>query len=150
MKTFITTLISFLILTSMSVGQKDTTYHETLNKMFKVMETEEIYKSIIVPLVDEYRMNYPDVEQEKWKKIEQKFIKISYQELVKALVPVYKKYLTLSDLEKLITFFETPTGKKYAQSSAQIMQESSKVGQEWGMQMEERFEELLQEEGLTE
>ena len=55
--------------------------------------------------------------------------------------------MTKSDLEELIIFYRTPVGKKFAQSSPMLVQESMQVGQEWGMKIGQDFSERMKERG---
>jgi hypothetical protein len=49
--------------------------------------------------------------------------------------------------EKIIEFYQTPVGKKYAEKTPLIMQESMQVGQQWGMKIGQEFQNKLQEQG---
>jgi hypothetical protein len=79
--------------------------------------------------------------------LEKEFLKTSLDDLVDMLVPVYSKHLTLDDLQKIIDFYQTPAGKKYAEKTPLIMQESMQIGQQWGMKIGQKFQEKLQEKG---
>lgn len=50
-----------------------------------------------------------------------------YDDMVKMFVPIYRKYYTLEDLTQLCKFYETPLGKKYAQYTPAVSQESMAV-----------------------
>jgi hypothetical protein len=67
------------------------------------------------------------------------------KELVEVLTPVYRKHLTLEDLQALIAFYESPVGKKYAQVGPSILNESMEAGQEWGSSLRGKFEKQLEE-----
>ena len=82
-----------------------------------------------------------------WTAFEVEFSKTSMDELVTMLVPVYQKHLTENDLQGMIEFYQTPVGKKYAQKTPLIMQESMQVGQQWGMKVGEAFDEKLRAKG---
>jgi hypothetical protein len=65
------------------------------------------------------------------------------------IAPVYFKYLTVDDLQKLNEFYETPVGKKFANSLPMITQGSMQVGQEWGAKIGRAFEEKLKAKGYN-
>jgi hypothetical protein len=138
-------LLVFLSVTSFS--QEDKQYTKTLNKMFEVSGTEESYQAAIKQMFTIFKQQYPDVEVEIWTDLEKEFSKTSLNELTKMLVPVYSKYMTLEDLNELIKFYNTPTGKKYAKSTPLIMQESMQVGQQWGMKIGQDFEKKMKDIG---
>ena len=138
-------LLVFLSITSFS--QEDKQYTKTLNKMFEVSGTEESYQAAIKQMFTIFKQQYPNVEIEIWTDLEKEFSKTSLSELTKMLVPVYSKYMTLEDLNELIKFYDTPTGKKYAKSTPLIMQESMQVGQQWGMKIGQDFEKKMKDIG---
>ena len=82
-----------------------------------------------------------------WDSLEKEFLAMSLNDLTKMLVPVYSKHLTKNDLEKLIAFYQTEVGTKFANSTPAIMQESMQVGQQWGMELGKRFNEKMSEQG---
>lgn len=138
-------LLVFLSLTSFS--QEDKQYTKTLNKMFEVSGTEESYQVAIKQMFTIFKQQYPSLEVEIWTDLEKEFSKTSLNELTKMLVPVYSKYMTLEDLNELIKFYNTPTGKKYAKSTPLITQESMQVGKQWGMKIGQDFVEKMKHMG---
>ena len=138
-------LLIFLSVTSFS--QEDKQYTETLNKMFEVSGTEGSYQAAIKEMFSMFKQQYSNVEVEIWTDLEKEFSKKSLNELTKMLVPVYSKYMTLEDLNELIKFYNTPTGKKYAKSTPLIMQESMQIGQQWGMKIGQDFEKKMKDRG---
>ncbi|GAB4198018.1 MAG: hypothetical protein Fur004_16070 [Thermoflexibacter sp.] len=67
--------------------------------------------------------------------------------MTEMLAPVYQKYMNLADLRELIKFYQTPTGKKFAQNTPFIVQESMQVGQEWGRKVGQDFAQKIKEKG---
>ena len=47
----------------------------------------------------------------------------------------------------MIKFYETPIGKKFAQNTPLIMQESMQVGQQWGAKIFNDFETKMKAKG---
>lgn len=115
--------------------------------MFKVSGTEETYHTVIQQMFGMFKQQYPQVEEEIWDEFEKEFSKTSLDDLTEMLVPVYNKYLTIEDLEAMIEFYSTPTGKKFARNTPMITQESMQIGQEWGLKMGEDFIKKMQEKG---
>ena len=71
----------------------------------------------------------------------------SMSDLVTMLTPVYQKHLTEKDLEEIISFYNTPVGKKLATSTPMITTESMQVGQKWGMEIGQKVVERMKEKG---
>src|SRR5688572_20433511 len=114
-----TLLISFTVLlcsAGLSFAQSDARYQSTLKKMFEVSGSEEAYKSAIRQMFVMFKQN-KDVPEQIWIDLEKEFLLASMDELVVMLTPVYEKHLTLADLLKLIEFYQTPVGVKFAQKT---------------------------------
>lgn len=47
--------------------------------------------------------------------------------LIDLLVPIYAEQFTTKDLEKLVNFFDSPTGKRFVETSPAILEETFKV-----------------------
>lgn len=147
MKKLISFLSLTLIFTALSLGQTDDGYEKTLRKMFKVSGTDASYKTAIDQVFAIYKGEYPEIDEATWKDLKEEFNNAAINDLVILLTPVYKKYISQTDLEGIIKFFETPVGKKYAESTPLITKESMKVGQEWGMKMNQKFRDKMIEKG---
>lgn len=142
------TVFSFLVFLSFSsYGQADQDYTKTLKEMFEVSGSEGAYQAAIEQMLVIFKQQYPKVEEDVWNEFETEFTKTSLDDLTEMLVPVYSKHMTKSDLEELIIFYRTPVGKKFAQNSPMIVQESMQVGQEWGMKIGQDFSERMKERG---
>jgi len=147
MKKFISTLSLIFILTNLSFGQSDNEYREALQTMFKVSGSEEIYQTAISKMFTMFKEQYASVKEETWVSLEAEFKNTSINDLIELLTPTYQKHLTLEEIKGLIEFYETPVGKKYAQKSPLIMQESMQIGQQWGMKIGEEFAKKMKDKG---
>ena len=147
MKTITIISALFFITFGLSFGQTDTEFKAKLKSMFEVSGSEETYQTVIKQMISMYKQQFNNVPEETWDDLEKEFLKTSMDDLVDMLVPVYSRHLTLDDIQKIIEFYQTPVGKKYAEKTPLIMQESMQVGQQWGMKIGQEFQEKLQEEG---
>ncbi len=127
--------------------EQKSSYEATLLEMFSVSGTEEAYKVAIVQTMGMLKSQYSNVDATVWKDLEKEFLKTSLNDLVTLLVPVYQKELTEGDLNAIIDFYKTPAGKKFAEKNPIIMQESMKVGQQWGMEIGMKFAKKMKEKG---
>ncbi len=77
------------------------------------------------------KARYPRVspaELAKLNKISDDTIKqVPIDALLDDMIPVYQKYLNHSDVDAMIAFYESPTGKKIMQQMPQITQEAMQV-----------------------
>lgn len=64
-------------------------------------------------------------------------------QLVDLLVPVYQKQFTEEDVKAFLEFYQSPAGKKLVEKQPAIMQESMVIGQQWGMGIAQKIQEIL-------
>lgn len=147
MKKLLITGITIVLFSGISFGQSQSEYASNLKRMFEVSGTEDTYKVAIRQMIELYKEQYTEVDKETWKDFEKEFMTVTIEDLTNMLVPVYEKYLTISDLQELISFYESPVGKKFSSSTPMIMQESMEVGAELGAKIGERFSKKMKEKG---
>lgn len=71
------------------------------------------------------------------------------EDLVAMLIPVYMKNLEEKDLDGLITFYQSPAGKKFIAAQPVILQESMAIGQKWGTDLAQRAMKEVEAEKST-
>lgn len=54
------------------------------------------------------------------------------EDLEEAIIPIYLKHFTASEIKQLIAFYQSPFGKKVTREMPQIIQESNQAGISWG------------------
>ncbi len=64
-------------------------------------------------------------------------------QLVELLVPVYQKQFAEEDVKAFLEFYQSPAGKKLVEKQPAIMQESMVIGQQWGMGVAQKIQEIL-------
>jgi uncharacterized protein len=147
MKTLALTLCICVISCTTIFAQVNDAYKKTLRTMLQTGGTEETFQTAITQMFTMFKQQKSNVPAEVWVDIEKEFSKTSLDELVDMLAPVYYKHLSMAEMEDIIKFYKTPAGKKLAEKTPLIMQESMQVGQEWGMRVGQAFQQKLQEKG---
>ena len=66
------------------------------------------------------------------------------KDIVKLIVPIYMKHVEERDIDAILGFFSTDSGKRWLAAQPKIMQASMKVGQEWGRELGARTARELQ------
>lgn len=130
-----------------SNAQELSQYDLELMKMFQVSGMESSYTGLIETLMEMQAENYPEVPGEIWDELTQEFMKYGIRELAIMLSPVYQKHLALDDLQAITAFYSSPSGKKMASATPDIMQESMLIGQQWGQKVGEEFARKLEARG---
>jgi uncharacterized protein len=68
-----------------------------------------------------------------------------YDDLVSHLIPVYDKYYTKDDIEKIIQFYGTPIGQKLLKVTPDLTRELQTIGYQWGSKIgRDAFAKVLQ------
>ena len=148
MKKIVSLLTLALLFSISSFGQSNDEYKQTVRTMFKISGSEGAFTSALDQMFTMFKAQYPSVKESTWGDLKKEFDATSMDDLVELLVPIYQKHLTLEDVNGVIAFYNTPAGKKYADKTPLIMQESMQVGQTWGMQIGQKFAEKMAEKGL--
>ena len=133
--------------TAIVQNKEDVLYQNTLRKMFELAGSKQTFEVAIVQMLDIFKKQHTDIAPEIWDELGEEFMKNSMEDLITILTPIYQKYLSQTDLEGLIQFYESPVGIKFAKFTPVITQESMQAGQEWGQKLGEDFAKKLKERG---
>lgn len=135
------------LICSSSFAQDNAGYTATLKKMLESTGGQGAFQAAIKQMFSMFRQQKNNVPAEIWDSLQAEMEKTSMDDLATLLTPVYQKQLTESDLKKIIEFYDTPIGRKYASAAPTIMQESMQVGQEWGMKIGQQVMQKIAEKG---
>jgi hypothetical protein len=141
----LTLLLAFV--TTFSFGQENKSYKSSLTKLIQVSGSEAAYKGAINQMISMFKQQQSNVPQEFWNEFTIEVNKNAINQLVNLVLPIYQKHLTEADLLSVIAFYETPAGKKFAEKTPLITQESMVAGQEWGKQIGQKVVDKLKEKG---
>ena len=141
MKKLLSILVLMLLFTSMSYSQDDKEYSKAIKKMYAVTGTDSTFRTIIKQSINVYKARFP--KENKWNDVEVELNNTSFDDFINMLTPVYKKYLSISDIEEITRFYQTPVGQKYISSLPAITQESMKIGQKLGEEIERKINKKL-------
>ena len=67
----------------------------------------------------------------------------SFTQLMDLMVPIYAKYYTEEDLDNIIRFYETPSGRRMADAHPKIATDAMRVAQHWAMQFAQKMGEIF-------
>lgn len=146
MKTYILTILLGLT-TTLSFAQDNSSYQLSLKKLMHISGTELAYKGALDQMVSLFKQQQSNVPDEFWNEFSTEVNKDAFNQLFNLILPIYQKHLTEADLLGIIAFYETPAGKKYAEKTPLITQESMLAGQEWGKQIAQKVIDRLKDKG---
>ena len=138
-------LVSLAVLWCVALGvqaQDNQEYEKQVAKMLEMTHTMDAMKQIFPQMTAMLKQQLPQAPDEFWKELDASMNGM-YDKMIKAVIPVYKKYLTLDDLKEIIKFYETPVGKKLSEMNPKATAEILPIAQQIGMQT---MQELMQNE----
>lgn len=141
-----TLIVLLTFITTFSFGQ-DSNYKQSLKKLMQISGSEVTYKGAVNQMVSMFKQQQSNVPQEFWDEFSIEVNKDALNQLLNLILPIYQKHLTEEDLLGVIAFYETPVGKKFAEKSPLISQESMLAGQEWGKEIGQKVVEKLKAKG---
>ena len=141
--------LSFLLLLFchfLLTAQVSESYQNTLNEMIRVSGTGEAFISSVQQMKKMFKAQFADLKDEDWNSIEEYINKESFPNLINQLSPVYQKHLSEEDLKTIIAFYNSEAGKKFAEKTPLIAQESMVVGKQWGIELGQKIQELAKKQ----
>lgn len=146
-------LLLFVVCTALlcagatSVSAQEDVYKEALGKMLKLSGALSVSETMMPQLISIMKQSVPNVPESYWDSFSKKWEQKAGSKLVELYVPIYKKYLSLEDLKKIVEFYESPVGKKLATATPAMTAEGMQLGQKFGMEIVEEMKKDLEGQG---
>jgi len=122
--------LAVLLVTAVTVKAQADSFDADIVKMQQLNGSADAMFSQIVM---QFKSVKPGVTDEQWTAVKKDVFDVEVAELNKQLIPVYKKHFTQDEVQAIIAFYESPTGKKLAEKTPLIAGESMQSAQAWGM-----------------
>lgn len=126
---------------------------ETYNQQEKLNSIQELMtltgernltQKVTIQTINTLKSQYPQVPQAFWDSF---LAEMNYDEVNNKIEGIYGKYFTNEDIQGMITFYQTPLGQKIIRVLPQLAQESSRVGQQYGIEAATRAIKKLEAQG---
>ena len=132
------------IFVALSSLAQPSTKTERIRELMDVTGAGKLGVQMLSTLIQTYKKEVPSVPEEFW----DEFVKqVNPNDLTELVVPIYSKYFTEEEINQIVKFYKTPIGKKMVEKLPLIMQDSYRVGAEWGQKIGEQVAERLKEKG---
>ncbi len=105
---------------------------ELIVKLIDVQGTTETFKTVIKNMIELQKEQTPYLTNEFWEEISTEACKNDFMELKNLLKPIYAKYYSNEQLQDMISFYESETGKYLVEIQPTIINESMNAGAVWG------------------
>jgi hypothetical protein len=114
-----------------------------IEKMLRLTGTEKLMSQMITQMLSGFRAQNSSVPPEFWTKMEKE---MDPHDLLDQIIPLYDKYYSLEDMKAANAFYESPAGQRILKAMPDLMQESMKIGQKWGMEKAQHITEELKKQ----
>ena len=128
--------VIFLLFINLGFSQDDN-YKSLLTEFLYAQGGIEPFDATIAQMSNMFGAK---LNQEKYNEFKTEMISA----LVDKLVPVYKKHLSVSDLKAAILMYKTPIGKKLAEMTPLITQETMQVSIGWSMEIAQKMQGIIE------
>ena len=102
---------------------------QEIEKMLQLTGMEKTMTQMKNQMISSIKDKFTKLPDSFWDKVQKE---MDMRGLLEQIIPLYDKYYTLEDLKAVNGFYQSPAGQKIISTMPQIMQESMKIGQEWG------------------
>lgn len=117
-------------------------YKSVLSELLKVSGANANFELILEQMLPMLQQQNKAIPKEELEAVTSKFVQSSILELTELSVPIYQKHLDLKDLQEVIAFYKTPAGKKHAEKTPIIAQESMQISQQWAASLPYKFKQI--------
>lgn len=145
MKKILITLALVSLFAINGLAQNNAEYKSAVQKMLTASGAENTFKASVTQMFGMMRQQQPQQSNDFWVSMENETLKTSIADLIELLVPVYQKHLSLDDINQLTAFYQSPIGRKFAEKTPLITQESMAAGQQWGMKIGQKIIDKIKE-----
>ena len=127
------------------------TVEAEVRRLLELTGADAIGMQVMDQLFTALRRGASEVPENVWQEVTDEF----RQEFARSggfselLIPIYSKYFTREELKELITFYESPTGRKLTNALPSIVRESFDAGQEKGRQVIKQLQERFKNRGYA-
>lgn len=128
-----------------STKNEHSSYEEALTEMLQISGANANFKIILEQMLPMLQQQNKKLSKEAMERVKAKFIASSISELTALSIPSYQKHLDLYDLKQVIAFYKTPVGKKYAEKTPLIAQESLQISQQWAASLPYKYKQIANE-----
>lgn len=104
----------------------------SVKQLMETTGSTQMSRQIVQQMIPMLKKLAPEAPEDFW----QTFMKqVSPDQINALIIPIYQKYLTEEDVQKINEFYATPTGQKLLNVQPKIARESMQAGQTWGQEI---------------
>lgn len=116
---------------------------EKVKEMLVLSGTSSFGKEMLQQMLPTFKKAYPTIPDEFFVRFMEK---VKVEDLQNLIIPIYESRFSESEIDDIIQFYKSPTGRKLTSKMSDIFKESQIVGSIWGEKLAGELIEELQEE----
>lgn len=132
----ITVLVAALVLTTPALAQLqepvDSSTTGAIHRLLELTGTAQVALRGVEAMVRAQRATNPKIPTAFWDALLAR-ARRQMPQYVDSLIPIYRAHLTRAEVDQLVTFYESPLGRRVTEVTPIITQESMELGQRWGL-----------------
>lgn len=140
MKKIIIILNFFIFALSVHSQSKE----DDIRKLLEISGSEKLGIQVIEAMVEQMKKLLPDIPNNYWNLLKNEF---NGKEFVELIVPLYDYHFTHNEIKDIISFYNTPTGKKLVNRLPILTEESMDIGRKYGEEIGNRIINKLKKDG---
>jgi uncharacterized protein len=107
--------------------------------MMDAIGASERFEVTMDQIIEMQKENYSgSVDLQYWELLTKEIKNKGFNDIIELLVPIYKKYLTESEIDAITAFYQSEVGQKMVSKFPLISKESMQAGAEWGEKLYEQ------------
>jgi|GEM_PF-763138 len=137
-------ILTFFLLISNTIQSQTDSIDYKIRDMIEVLGSTERMKTVANNVIDIQEQQNPILKNsEYWQKAKINIYEYSFENLIDSLIPIYRKHLTVEEIESITEFYSSPSGQAMVKKFPLISTESMQVGAAWGEQMANEIEQEI-------
>ena len=130
-----------LLLISHSLLSQEATIDDKIKRMMAASKSSQVYEVFIDNMIDAQKAaDFGLHSDEYWEILRDEVKGEVYREIVKQIIPIYKRHFTEAEIDALIKFYESEVGAKLIEKMPAILDESMQLGPAISKLVSERIE----------
>tara|TARA_R110002073_G_scaffold106129_2_gene239722 strand:- start:13 stop:1185 length:1173 start_codon:yes stop_codon:yes gene_type:complete len=142
--------IFIILITFFSIQINAQTIDGKIEKLLELDGTINNIEKIITQTIEYQKQNNLEISDNYWKALEKKVSKKSLAELKLIVAPIYSKNYTETEIDNLITFFSSKTGKLITEKQPIILEELNLPLMQWSQNLGSYVIEEIENKGKNE
>jgi uncharacterized protein len=115
-----------------------------VRRLLEITGSRGMVNDMKTSMLEQFKRSSPNLPPEMFNEM---ITEMKAEDLEEAIIPIYLKHFTASEIKQLIAFYQSPFGKKVTREMPQIFQEANEAGMDWGQNVVIRIATKWHKEG---